>query len=101
MRIISIKLLQNFWSVHADAEQPLRAWYTEASHANWKSPQDVKAVYASASILQNNRVCFNIKGNEYRLIVAMAYQYGAGYVKFIGTHAAYDKIDAHTVDQGK
>ena len=69
--------------------------------ARWASPAEVKAQYRSASIVANNRVVFNIKGNDYRLIVAFAYRTGRGYIKFIGTHAQYDKVDAATVDQAK
>jgi len=98
MRVISVKCLRDFWTRHADAEQPLRAWYEEASNAHWRAPRDIKARYASTSFLQGNRVVFNIKGNDYRLIVAVAYRFDAIYVKFIGTHAQYDKIDANTVE---
>jgi len=67
MRIISRRRLVEFWEIHPDAEQPLRAWYTEAKKASWSSPAEIKAVYRSVSILSNNRVVFNIKGNTYRL----------------------------------
>lgn len=80
------------------AEQPLKAWYDEAKAATWKSPQDIKNAYRNASFIANNRVVFNIKGNDYRLIVAVAYRVRIVYVKFIGTHAEYDQIDAVTIE---
>jgi mRNA interferase HigB len=69
----------------------------EASHANWQSPADVKAVHRNASIIANNRVIFNIKGNSYRLIVAIRYDIGIIFIRFIGTHAEYDKVDAEII----
>ena len=97
MRVIAKKHLIQFWAVHKNAEQPLRAWYDEAISANWHSPLDIKSQYKNASFIGNNRVIFNIKGNDYRLIVAVAYRIGVLYIKFIGSHAAYDSIDAKTV----
>ena len=101
MHIVALRNLEAFWrqSGHRDAEGPLKAWLAEARSAQWNSPQDVKNQYASASVLGNNRVVFNIKGNDYRLIVAIAYQMQYVYVKFIGTHAEYDKVNAAVVDQ--
>jgi mRNA interferase HigB len=98
MRVIAVKTLRDFWVAHPDAEQPLLAWYDEASKATWAQPADIKANYANASILKNRRVVFNIKGNDYRLIVAVAYRVGVVYLKFIGTHAQYDAVDADTVE---
>lgn len=98
MRIIAKPHLQVFWEVHPPAEQPLKAWYDEAKNASWKMPQDIKSQYASASFLGDKRVVFNIKGNDYRLVTAVAYRFQAVYIKFIGTHAEYDKIDALTVE---
>lgn len=98
MRVIAISTLREFWKVHPSAEQPIKAWVDEANRANWIQPSDIKARYRSASILKNRRVVFNIKGNDYRLIVAIAYRLSIVYVKFIGTHAEYDKIDAETVE---
>ena len=98
MKVIAVGTLRDFWARHPDAEQPLKAWYDEAKHAVWRTPQDIRQRYASASFVGHNRVVFNIKGNDYRLIVAVAYRYQAVYVKFIGTHAAYDAIDAETVE---
>ena len=84
--------------MHRDAEQPLKAWFEEVSHAQWQQPSDIKEQYRSASILKNRRVVFNIKGNDYRLIVAIAYRLQLVYVKFIGTHKAYDVIDPETIE---
>lgn len=101
MKIISVKTLKDFWTTYPDAEQPLKAWVDEVSKAKWASPADIKALYRSASILKNRRVVFNIKGNDYRLIVAIAYQRGWMFVKFIGTHKEYDQVDAETVELTK
>ncbi len=98
MRVISKKHLIACWERHPEAEQPLKAWHDEASKAHWLTPQDIKAQYGSASFIGGNRVVFNVKGNNYRLIVAVAYRFGAVYVKFVGTHREYDKIDAATVE---
>ena len=99
MRIISRGTLRRFWeqSRYTDAEQPLRAWFREVTRANWKSPAQVKADYGTASILDDNRVVFNIAGNKYRLIVKINYHYRVIYIRFVGTHAEYDKIDATKV----
>ncbi len=97
MRIIARKTLQAFWQTHPDVEQPLRSWFAKASQANWQTPGDIKADYRNASFIANNRVVFNIKGNNYRLVVAIKYEYGVVYIRFIGTHREYDRIDATTV----
>lgn len=98
MRVIAVSTLRDFWKKHPDAEQPLKAWYEEAVNAEWSQPADIKVQYRSASVLKNRRVVFNIKGNDYRLIVAIAYRLQVVYVKFVGTHKEYDAIDAETVD---
>lgn len=97
MRIISKKAIRDFWEVHPDSEQPLQAWYSRVKAANWTTPADVLASYNNASILRFNRVVFRIKGNHYRLIVAIRYDFGIVYIRFVGTHAEYDEIDAETV----
>jgi mRNA interferase HigB len=94
MRIIALKILREFWEAHPNARQPLQAWYEDAKHALWLSPLDIKATYRNASIVANNRVIFNIKGNDYRLIVAVNYRFGIAYIRFIGTHFEYDRVDA-------
>lgn len=98
MRVIAVSTLRSFWQRHPDAEQPLKAWYDEAVAATWTQPADIKAHYRSASVLKNRRVVFNIKGNEYRLIVAIAYKLQIVYVKFVGTHKEYDAVDAQTIE---
>lgn len=98
MRVIAVSALRAFWEQHPDAEQPLKAWLEEVSHASWIQPSDIKVQYRSASILKNRRVVFNIKGNDYRLIVAIAYKLQIVYVKFVGTHKEYDAVDAETVE---
>ena len=98
MRIIAVSHLRAFWEKNPDAEQSLKSWVDELKHAAWNLPADIKDKYRNASILKNRRVVFNIKGNDYRLVVSVAYRYQAVYVKFIGTHAEYDAIDADTVE---
>ncbi|MBK7543174.1 MAG: type II toxin-antitoxin system HigB family toxin [Candidatus Competibacteraceae bacterium] len=97
MRIITRKALKTFWEHHPDAEQPLKAWFKFAQGADWKTPAEVKADYRNASFLADNRVCFNIAGNKYRLVVRINYPYRLVYIRFVGTHAAYDQIDANQV----
>ena len=97
MRIIALGTLKDFWLKHADATESLSAWYAVASRCNWSSPSDVKSAYRNASFVAGNRVVFNIKGNDYRLVVAMHYNRRIAYVRFIGTHRQYDQIDATLV----
>jgi mRNA interferase HigB len=97
MRILALSTLRAFWGKHPNAEVPLRAWYALASRAHWKTPADIKAVYRNASFTANNRVVFNIKGNDYRLVVAVRYDRGLMYVRFVGAHRQYDRIDIETI----
>jgi mRNA interferase HigB len=97
MRVYSKSALKEFWGRHADAEKPLRTWYSVVKGAQWSSPADIKQHYPDASILRNNRVVFNIKGNDYRLIAAVHYDARRVFVRFIGTHAEYDGINAEMV----
>jgi mRNA interferase HigB len=97
MRVIAKRTIREFWETHADAQAALEAWYHDTKRATWTSPSDIKAIYANASILPNNRVVFNIKGNTYRLVVAINYAYGIVYIRFIGHHQTYNKIDAATI----
>ena len=97
MRVIAKSTLRPFWVAHPTAESPLRAWHSEAKQANWKTPHDVKARYPSASVLPGNRVVFNIGGNTFRLICHVRYELGIVFIRFVGTHAEYDKVDAATV----
>lgn len=94
MRVIAKKILRDFWGRHPDSEQQLKSWYKEAEDATWQNPNQIKRKYPFASILENNRIVFNIKGNKYRLIVRVNYNYQMVWIRFIGTHAQYDKIDA-------
>jgi mRNA interferase HigB len=99
VRVIAKRSLQRFWERPgcADARGPLHSWYAEATKANWRTPQAIKDQYASASICGNNRVVFNVGGNKYRLVVEVQYRAGIVWVKFVGTHAQYDRIDVETV----
>lgn len=97
MRLISRKTLRDFYEKHADATAPLEAWFHEVSNESWSGPQTIKKRYPSADILPGNRVVFNIKGNTYRLIVKVHYNTGIVFIRFVGTHAEYDKIDATTI----
>ncbi len=98
MRVIAVSTLRAFWERYPDAEQPLKAWYEEATSASWSQPADTKAQYRSASVLKNRRVVFNIKGNDYRLIVAIAYKLQIVCVKLVGGHKGYDAVDAQAVE---
>lgn len=100
MRIIALSTLRAFWEnnrAYRDAKEPGLAWYRQALKADWASPVEVKATFRSASILRDGRVVFNIAGNKYRLMVWINYPYRVVYVRFIGTHAQYDEIDAQTI----
>lgn len=100
MRIIALSTLKAFWGsrpVYADAIDPTLAWYRHTLKADWSSPSDVKQEFRNASILKDGRVVFNIAGNKYRLVVWINYTYRVVYIRFIGTHALYDKIDVQTI----
>jgi mRNA interferase HigB len=97
MRVISIKTLREYWSRQTNTRASLGAWYDFVHHAEWNSPADVKRDFSSASILEDNRVVFNIKGNQYRLVVRINYHMKTVYIRFIGTHTDYDRIDATKV----
>ncbi|MBI2994452.1 MAG: type II toxin-antitoxin system HigB family toxin [Gammaproteobacteria bacterium] len=100
MRVIALATLKAFWESspeHLDAKEPMLAWYRYVLKADWSSPADVKQDFRSASILKDGRVVFNIAGNKYRLVVWINYPYRVVYIRFIGTHARYDKIDAQNI----
>ena len=97
MHVISKRTLREFWERHSDAERPLLAWLKEAQTAQWGTPADVKAVFPKASIIGDNRVVFDIKGNAYRLVVSVFYPGRKVYIRFVGTHAEYDRINAQEV----
>lgn len=96
-RIFAKSTLRKFWETHADSEQYLKTWYDTAKCADWKSPNDVKQTYANASILKDSRIVFNIKGNSYRLIAKFNFEKQWIFIRFIGTHAEYDRIDANNI----
>ncbi|MEK6750820.1 MAG: type II toxin-antitoxin system HigB family toxin [Chloroflexota bacterium] len=97
MRLISRKKLIEFWTKYVDSEEQLKAWAWEVEHADWKTPSDVKARYGTADILKNDRVVFNIKGNHYRLVVKIQYNIQIVFIRFVGTHKQYEKIDAEKI----
>jgi mRNA interferase HigB len=97
MRIIAKSSLREFWEKHPDAEEALQAWYDDADRSRWQSPTAIRMVYASDSFLANNRVVFNIRGNHYRLVTHIHYNTQIVYIRFVGTHAEYDRIDALTI----
>ena len=97
MRIIAKRTLRNFWKRHPKAKGPLEAWHQEVVHADWASPSVVKAHFRSATVLQGNRVVFNVSGNQYRLVVKINYPYRVVYIRFIGTHTEYDAIDVTSI----
>jgi mRNA interferase HigB len=97
MRIVSKDVLQSFWKRFPQAEGPLLAWYREVEKEDWDQPARVKEKYRSASIIKGSRVVFNIKGNTFRLVVKINYPYGIVEIRFVGTHAEYDKINAEEV----
>ena len=92
--MIARKTLREFWEKHSDAEGPLKAWFAEVERASWNGPADVRAAFSSADFVANNRVIFNIKGNHYRLVTVVLYSAKTVFIRFVGTHKAYDKIDA-------
>ncbi len=95
MRVIAKRTLREFYQqpAYGDAKGPLEAWHAEAIKANWKTPHDIKAQFGSASIISDSLVVFNIAGNKYRLVVDIDYVRQAMFVKFVGTHKEYDKLD--------
>ena len=98
MRIIKVKTLEANWTKYSDAESALREWVRDVKDANWETPNDVQTRYPNARTLKDNRVVFKIKGNDYRLIVHIFYPAKVVYIKWFGTHADYDDVDALEVD---
>lgn len=96
-RIFAKSTLKVFWEMNPDSEQYLKTWFDTAMNAYWKTPNDVKQTYSSASILKNGRIVFNIKGNNYRLIVKFNFEKQWAFIRFIGTHDEYNKIDVNTI----
>jgi mRNA interferase HigB len=99
MRIIAFRTLREFWEKpeYADSETSLRAWYHDAKNSAWKNSNELKQQYKSASIVGEGRVVFNIRGNKYRLIILIDYEFQVIFIRFIGTHQQYDKIDAKKI----
>jgi mRNA interferase HigB len=100
MRIIARRTLRQFWEANPRnraAKTPLEDWYAQARDADWATPAEVKARFGDASVLQGGRVIFDIGGNKYRLVVRINYPYRVVYIRFVGTHAEYDEIDAGTI----
>ena len=99
MRVISRKILKDFYSIHkyADSKTATEVWFKEAQKSDWNSPNEIKLKFRNASFLNDNRVVFNIHGNKYRLIVKIHYNLKIVYIRFIGTHEQYDKIDAGAI----
>lgn len=100
MRVIALSTLRRFWTgkaAYADAREPALAWYRHVLKADWRLPSEVKREFGSASILRDGRVVFNIAGNKYRIVVWINYPYRVVYIRFIGTHAQYDRIDAQAI----
>ena len=97
MHIIKRKTLKDFWEKHPDSEQALKTWYAYTNSAKWDNTSDILKMFNSADFLPNNRVCFNIKGNNYRLIIKVIYKLKRVYIRFIGTHSEYDKINATSI----
>lgn len=96
-RIFAKSTLRKYWELYPETEQHLKTWYETALNSDWKNPNEVKQTYGSASVLKNNRIVFNIKGNDYRLIAKFNFEKQWIFIRFIGTHQEYDKIDANTI----
>ena len=97
LRIISKKKLRDFWDTHSDAKEALDAWHSEVRKEDWKNSAEIKAGYGSAKIIKADRAVFKIKGNKYRLVTAINYTRGIVYIRFVGTHAEYERVDAKDV----
>jgi len=97
MRIIKKKTLSDYWEKHEDVRFALQAWHAEAKAALWKSSDEIVKSYPYVDPVGDNRIVFNIKGNSYRLVVKIHYNTGVVYIRFVGTHAEYDKINAEKI----
>jgi mRNA interferase HigB len=97
MRIIAKKALRDYWEAEPDCQDALSAWYAEAKAASWPNSMALKQQYASASIINHERVVFNIKGNHYRLVVRIDYRRQMIFILWVGTHKEYDKINVETI----
>jgi mRNA interferase HigB len=98
VNIIARKALREFWEKHAQAETPMKLLYSRLESRDWEGPQDIKDEFGtSVDFVGDNRVIFDVSGNKYRVIIAFAYEYKRGLIKFVGTHSEYDKINAETI----
>jgi mRNA interferase HigB len=98
VQIVSKKTLVAFWTRHPQSKAPLTAWYQVVDKVEWRTPADIKAQFgANVDFVSDNRAIFDIAGNKYRVIVHVSYTYKRVLIKFVGTHAEYDKVDAETV----
>lgn len=97
MHVFARSTLKQYWQANPSAKEALRAWYADVASSTWEKPADLRRTYATASILKDNRVVFNVKGNSYRIVVRINYARGWVYIRFVGTHAEYDRIDANTI----
>lgn len=97
VRVIALSTLRSFWKKHPRAEGPVREWHAFVARAGWRTMQDIKRDFRSASFVGKNRVVFNVGGNNYRIVVVALLQQGTLYVRFVGTHAEYDRIDVMEV----
>ena len=97
MRIIAINTLREYWMTHPDTQQPLSEWYVKVSRAHWKSFNDMRLDFNSVDYVGNQHYVFNIKGNNYRLIVAVKFTPELVYIRFVGTHQEYERIDVSNI----
>ena len=94
MRVIAKKTLKEYFEKNAESKQPLLIWFKEVNNGKWKNHNEMKETFSSLSIIPNERIVFNIKGNKYRIVAKVNYDYQIIWIRFVGTHAEYDKIDA-------
>ena len=100
MNVVALRTLRTFWEKHPEAEAAIRIWYTAASRAIWKTPQEIKNQFGgNVDFVAGNRAIFDIGGNKFRIVAFIAYGFDAMYIKFVGTHAEYDRIDAESVSE--
>lgn len=96
-RIFAKSALREYWEKHPDTEQYLKTWYDTALNSDWRTPNEVKQTYVNASILKDSRIVFNIKGDSHRLVAKFNFEKQWIFIRFIGTHNEYDKIDVNTI----
>ena len=97
LRIIAKKTLREFWEKHKDCEEQLNSWYRDFGNSEWSNFNEIKSIYPNASLIGDNRIVFDIKGNQYRLIIKVQFKLKIAWIRFIGTHAAYDRVNAKTI----